>query len=176
MQTYSTQTRIAIRRPRRAFTLIELILVIVILGILAALVIPKFASINETSRAEALSVSVRHVRELVSLKAAVGNGPAAPSGYHLEIAESWFLVGTLPKHTWTNSPLVVETVAGAVDGIYPAVKVFNPADHGAANAWYNTTNGRFCVRVSPGEDDAATLEWFNAANSADVTTLDQTGW
>ena len=40
-------------RTRRAFTLIELLLVLVILGILAAIVVPKFAGRTEQARATA---------------------------------------------------------------------------------------------------------------------------
>jgi general secretion pathway protein G len=44
------QTR---RQQRRAFTLIELLLVLVILGILAAIVVPKFSGRTEQARATA---------------------------------------------------------------------------------------------------------------------------
>jgi general secretion pathway protein G len=40
-------------QPRRAFTLIELLLVLVILGILAAIVVPKFSGRTEQARATA---------------------------------------------------------------------------------------------------------------------------
>ena len=41
---------IRFQRTRKAFTLIELLLVLVILGILAAIVVPKFAGRTEQAR------------------------------------------------------------------------------------------------------------------------------
>jgi len=48
-----TKIQIGARRRQRAFTLIELLLVLVILGILAAIVVPKFAGRTEQARATA---------------------------------------------------------------------------------------------------------------------------
>ena len=51
--------RATLRRPaRRAFTLIELLLVMVILGILAALVVPKFSGRTEQARETAAKTQI----------------------------------------------------------------------------------------------------------------------
>ena len=47
-----------IRNLRRAFTLIELLLVLVILGILAAIVVPKFANRGEQARQTAAKTQI----------------------------------------------------------------------------------------------------------------------
>jgi general secretion pathway protein G len=46
------------RQPQRAFTLIELLLVLVILGVLAAIVVPKFAGRTEQARVTAAHTQI----------------------------------------------------------------------------------------------------------------------
>jgi MSHA pilin protein MshA len=68
------------RKTQQGFTLIELVVVITILGILAAFAIPRFASLDSSARAAAingLSGSLRSGSALAhSLYLAAGNAPA----------------------------------------------------------------------------------------------------
>ena len=157
-----------------AFTLIEILIVVAIIGILATIVFAKFSSMLNYGKAESMSVSVTHIRELIELKAATRDGAIAPSGFPAQINPAWFQLNRLPYHTWTNDPMIIDTVAGAADEIYPAVKTFDPDVVGASNTWYNTTNGHFCVRVVDEGDDDDTLDSFNTANNTSATSLDQT--
>lgn len=50
------------RTNRRGFTLIEILIVVIILGILAAIVIPEFSSASEDSRRSALASTVQSLR------------------------------------------------------------------------------------------------------------------
>jgi len=59
---------------QRGFTLIELVIIIVILGILAAVAIPRFTSVTEGSRVTATRT------ELVTLKRAIVGNPSAVVG------------------------------------------------------------------------------------------------
>jgi type II secretory pathway pseudopilin PulG len=149
-------------------------MVVGLMGILAAVVIVQFNNMLDTGRAESMSVTVRHIRELVELKAAMHAVPSAPSGYPATIDPAWFQCDDLPYHTWTNDPMQVEVVNAASDVVYPAVKVFDPNDATADNAWYNTTNGAFCVRVGDEGSGVEKLRAFNAANSCAATHLGQT--
>ena len=56
------------------FTLVELVIIIVTLGILAAVAIPKFANITESSKIAATK------KEMASLKMAISGNPEAVSG------------------------------------------------------------------------------------------------
>lgn len=51
----------------RAFTLVEILIVVVILGILAAIVIPQFTSASETSRESALQQDLFRLRQQIEL-------------------------------------------------------------------------------------------------------------
>lgn len=56
-----------IRQPRRphAFTLVEILIVVMILGVLAAMVIPKFANASQEARRNTLSSTLHAVRTQV---------------------------------------------------------------------------------------------------------------
>jgi prepilin-type N-terminal cleavage/methylation domain-containing protein len=172
----SADERSAVCRSRRrgAFTLVETLIVVAVIAILAATVIAEFHRMLGMGRGESMSAAVTHIRQLIELKAAKREGNLAPSGFPAAIEDDWFQMGHLPYHTWTGDPMIVETVNAAADQIYPAAKTFDDQAPGAKSAWYNTTNGAFCVRVGATGDDARDLEAFNTANHAGATTMDQT--
>ncbi len=63
-----------VARNPRGFTLIEIVIIIVTLGILAAVAIPKFADMTESSKVNATK------QELSSLKKAIVGNPEAVAG------------------------------------------------------------------------------------------------
>ena len=52
---------------RRGFTLVEILIVVVILGILAAVVIPQFSNASQTSREVTLKDTVRFMRSQIEV-------------------------------------------------------------------------------------------------------------
>ena len=81
------QTNTAIRLPRaesrgciqRAFTLTEMLIVVAILGIFAAIILPEFQSRSEQAKEAAAKDTLRVVRNSIELYAARNNG--VPPGY-----------------------------------------------------------------------------------------------
>ena len=73
------------RRPRptarRAFTLVEVLIVVVILGILAAIVLPQFASATNSARHNAFITDLNALTKAVSAYTGIhGPPPDSPSG------------------------------------------------------------------------------------------------
>ena len=70
------------KRMKKAFTLIEILIVVVLLGILAAIVIPNFSNASDTARASMLADNLRIFRTQLPVFKAQHGGIAAgyPNG------------------------------------------------------------------------------------------------
>ena len=77
-------------RKAQGFTLVEILIVVVILGILAAIVIPQFTSASETAKASSLTSQLQTIRSQLELYQVQHNGD-----YPALTATSWApLTGT----------------------------------------------------------------------------------
>lgn len=100
-----------IQRRRGGFTLIELLLVLVILGVLAAIVVPKFAGRTEQARVTAAQTQIATVgTALDAFEVDNGYYPKGSSGLQDLIeqprdAQGWkgpYLKGEVPTDPWGN--------------------------------------------------------------------------
>jgi prepilin-type N-terminal cleavage/methylation domain-containing protein len=66
-------------RIRKAFTLVEILIVVVILGILAAIVIPQFTSASEDAQLSAAQSQLQTIRNQIELYRVRNNGAFPPS-------------------------------------------------------------------------------------------------
>lgn len=109
------------RRAKKAFTLVEILIVVVILGILAAIVVPQFTNASTEAQAGNVATQLQTIRSQVELYRVRNNGQ-----YPDLVANQWAdLVGddymrAAPVNPRTNSSNVVagtdHTGGSATDG------------------------------------------------------------
>lgn len=89
------------RRRSAAFTLIELIAVIIVLAILAGVAVPKYFDYTDRARTSALQGSLGNIRSAVSnfyANASISGTPAYPTSTQLTT------VGTVLQDSFPNNP------------------------------------------------------------------------
>lgn len=66
-------------RVRKAFTLVEILIVVIILGILAAIVVPQFTSASEEAQLSNAQSQLQTIRNMIELYRVRNNGEYPPS-------------------------------------------------------------------------------------------------
>jgi general secretion pathway protein G len=99
------------RNVRRGFSLMELLLVLVILGVLAALVVPRFANRSQQARETAAKADVSSIETAIgAFEIDNGRYPSTEEGLQALITapaalDAWrgpYLSRGLPKDPWGN--------------------------------------------------------------------------
>jgi prepilin-type N-terminal cleavage/methylation domain-containing protein len=147
------------------FTLFELLLVVLILGILSAIVVPELRSQRRDAETATLGSSVTQVQMVLEVqKQKLGTGSYPPA-----ILPEWFVDGILPLHPDKLAGVPpVETVS-APGQTHPADKLMHAGCAGAY--WYNTANGAFRARVKEQPTGADTLSFYNDVNHSTLASL-----
>ena len=148
--------------PKRGgFTLIEILGVVVVLSVVGMIVLPMVASAFSLTRPSVMAAIVREIRQVVAFQASVGDVARSERGYPLDLDPGWFREQQFPKHVWTGRPLVVWIVDGEWDELYPEAKHYESDIPEPITAWYNATNGSFCVLVPHQGSEEETLALFH---------------
>lgn len=159
------------KRIQQGFTLVEILIVVVILGILAAIVIPQFTSASESAKASSLVSQLQTIRSQLELYQIQHNGD-----YPAITAADWTAMTMVTDQNGTTYASVEEckTAGFKPYGPYLQQPPVNPFTETAAVGdsasdavgWvYNQLNGTITAVIGQSKADALDLD-----NSNDITT------
>ncbi len=180
----------SINKTQQGFTLVELIIVIVILGILAVTAAPRFLNLAGDAKGATISAveaSIISANSLVNGKALIngkGNGAAASTNFVLEGTDKIFLAHGYPV-TDVVAPSAGNTdglVAGAIDDMWGKLLdvnvgdfVIEEVDLNASNLVVTDGSGTNAIIVRPADIPLPTTLPSTAANSCYAYVVQSTG-
>jgi general secretion pathway protein G len=102
-------------KKARGFTLVEIILVIVIIGILAAIIIPKFAGQSDKAKVATTKANINSLRSAIRLFQSDNNG-TPPTNLTTDLVPNY--IRAIPEEAVTPSNAVASSATGAGGWVY----------------------------------------------------------
>lgn len=149
----------------RAFTLVEVLIVVIILGILAAVVVPQFSNASQ----EATGASLKSTLDVIKDRVDYEKHQSPTSQYPTAISPTWFASQIGPLHPENSFGVPNVQILSNAGMMHPTNKVLKAGVTGAF--WYNPTEGVIRARVKDQGTSASTLTFYNDVNDSNETSL-----
>jgi prepilin-type N-terminal cleavage/methylation domain-containing protein len=147
------------RATRKGFTLVEVLIVVVILGILAATVLPQFTSATEDAKESALKQNLQQIRSQIDLYRFQHNGKVPAQGSTLQ---SDLYMAMLCTTDATGSP----DPAAKLSPFNPGAGPFGPYLLGQFPP--NPFNGLNSVIIQDTKDTSGNYGWWYSSKTGEI--------
>ena len=132
-----------IRSSKGGFTLIEIIIVVAIIGFLAAIAVPQFQNLSGQAKVNSVKAGLGAVRSTLALRYATSATGGAAATFPASLDSTDFAGATLPYNS-LNDKSGVTALSATVDGT---------ATHASVGFWYIThTNATHYGKASAYSD------------------------
>jgi general secretion pathway protein G len=162
----------ASRSLKKGFTLVEILIVVVILGILAAIVIPQFTSASETAKASSLVSQLQTIRSQLELYQVQHNGD------YPDLSANW---DQLTEKTELDGTVAADDFTGTTYGPYLQKAPNNPFEDSTSTAdapaagvgWvYDSTTGEIeaVIELTKAREVGLIADDEDGSDSDDIET------
>jgi general secretion pathway protein G len=101
------------KRNKKAFTLMELMVVIIILGLLASFVLPSLTGKSDEAKDKITCIEMKNIAQAVKMyKIDNSSYPSTSDGLNVLVEKKYFEDGKLPKDSWGNSFIYTQSGDG----------------------------------------------------------------
>ncbi|MFQ5415160.1 MAG: type II secretion system protein [Phycisphaerae bacterium] len=135
----------------RGFTLVEIMIVVIILGILGAIVVPQFSSASSDAQAAALSSNLQTMRGQIELYKAQHNGNYPPYATFTNVMTLYSDVNHNTSATKTGAYIYGPYILAIPPNPYDSSNVVDNVDDNDGGWYYDQTTGNF--RTDDGTHD-----------------------